>query len=592
MRPFITPFSATVRILLTVTALFSGGAWLSPAQAQCTTCTYTVTNPSKSNSFPMVGGETITIDANVNFDGVINVIGNNVLVINKGNITRGGRIVVSGNNATIRNEGELRDGSQGNGDGGQLIVNSSATGTVLYNLGNVASQNVKLNAPVTINNGTAGSDAVAVWSGYVGGNFGAVVTINNYGRWSGQINNLPSSTINNFTGGTWSAYLTPVGTTVINNSGTWNAADLNYSGSLTINHSAGTWTANLNPGGALTLNNSGTWTKGFNFPSTGPNRFVNTGTVTLDAYLGMGSATTIINSGAMTMTQGMGDISANSSLTNNRGATFRITGQLVNYGTISNAGIVSSTGNFVNQRGASMTGPAAPLRGSFTTSGYSVNAGAFGMVGRLDFCDSGNPSGFDSQTGSMGAANTTFCSLRPLPVELAAFDADVVKGQVQLRWTTASEQNSATFVVERSAQGETYTAVRELAAQGNSTAVTVYAATDEQPLPGTSYYRLRQVDRDGAVAYSPVVKVSVQPGTLPVLAYPNPVADRLTLDLLAAPAEPCAVRVLSLTGQVLRAETLAGGRVQELPLASLPAGLYLLQVRTAAGSTVQRIEKQ
>ena len=112
-------------------------------------------------------------------------------------------------------------------------------------------------------------------------------------------------------------------------------------------------------------------------------------------------------------------------------------------------------------------------------------------------------------------------------------------------------------------------------------------------MPGTSYYRLRQVDRDGAVAYSPVARVHVVPGPLPIVAYPNPATDRLTLDLTAIPAaEPCAVRVLTLAGQVMRSETLAGGRVQEMPLAGLPAGLYLLQVRTAQGSTVQRLEKR
>lgn len=590
MTPRVTIPSATVRTLLSVTALLFFSACVSPARAQCTTCTYTVTNPGKSDTYTLVGGETITIASNVNFEGVIDVQGNNVTVINQGNITKGGGIIVRGNNVTIRNEGELRDGTQGNGSGGFLTLMSGATGTVLHNLGLVASQNVRLYAPAVINNGN-GTDARHVWSGYVGSNFTAPVTINNYAVWSGQIDGLPSSTINNFATGTWSAYLTLTGSTVINNRGTWNASSVNYAGRLALTHSSGTWTASLNPGGSLAITNSGTWTKGFNFPSTGPNSFVNTGTATFDSYLGLGSATTIINSGTMTMSQGMSDISANSSLTNQRGATFRIVGQLVNYGTVSNASIVASTGNFSNHSGATMTGPEAPLRGSFTANGYAMNAGAFGLVGRLDFCNGGN-SGFNSQTGSVGASNTTFCSLRPLPVELVSFTAEVVKGQVQLRWATASERNSAVFVVERSAQGESYAAVRELSAQGNSTTATVYAVDDAQPLPGTSYYRLRQVDRDGAVAFSPVVKVSIAAGMQPVLAYPNPATDRLTLDLTAALAEPCAVRVLTLAGQVVRTETVVGGRVQEMPLAGLPAGLYMLQVRTSQGSTVQRIEKR
>ena len=592
MQQLLTFFPASISTLLGGAALLLSLGVPGQALGQCTTCTYTVGNPNKSDSFNLIGGETLTIGTNVNFDGTINVLGNGVTVVNMGSITKGGSVVVRGNNTVIRNEGDLDNGSKGGGTGGFLTVVSGATGTVLHNLGTVASQNVKLNAPTTVNNGSAASSA-AVWSGYVDMNFtAAAITINNYGSWSGQLNDLPSGTVNNFGTGTWSAYFKPSGTSVINNSGTWNATDLNYSGSLALNHTGGTWTANLNPGGALALTNSATWTKGFNFPGAGPNRLVNTGTATFGSYLGLGAATTIINSGAMTMTQGMSDISANSSLTNQRGATFRVIGQLVNYGTVSNAGTVASSGNFMNQAGATMSGPAAPLRGSFTANGYAVNAGSFGMVGRLDFCNGGN-SGFSSQTGSLNAGTTTICSLRPLPVELAAFTAEVVKGRVQLRWTTASEHNSAVFVVERSAGGEAYQAVREVAAQGNSTSATVYAAADAQPLPGTSYYRLRQVDRDGAVAYSPVANVSVAASALPIAAYPNPATDRLTLDLTAvAAAEPCTVQVLSLAGQAVRTEQLAGGRVQELSLADLPAGLYVLQVHTARGNTAQRLAKQ
>ena len=578
--------------MVSATALLLSSGAVDHAWGQCATCAYSVTTGKKSDTINLIGGETLTIESNVSFDGIINVLGPGVTVINLGSITKGGSIGVLGSNAVIRNEGEIMNGGGTNGSGGFLTVASGATGTVLHNLGTISSQNIKLNAAVTVNNGSP-TASKAAWTGYVGTNFAAAVTINNYAGWSGQISDLPSGTVNNFATGTWSAHFRPSGTTVVNNSGTWNAADLNYSGSLTINHTGGTWTANLNPGGALVLRNSATWTKGFNFPSVGPNSFANTGTATLDAYLGMGAATTLTNSGALTLTQGMGDISATSSLINSRGATFRVVGQLVNFGTVSNAGTVSSTDNFVNNRGATMTGPAAPLRGSFTAGGYSVNAGSFGLVGRLDFCDAGNPTGFDAQTGTVGTANVTYCSLRPLPVELAAFAAEVVKGQVELYWATASEQNSAVFVVERSARGETYEAVHEVSAQGYSASVVVYAAEDVQPLPGTSYYRLRQVDRDGRVAYSPVAKVSIAPSTRPIVAYPNPTTDRLTLDLTAAAvAEPCAVRVLNLAGQVVRDETLAGGRVQEVRLGGLPVGLYVLQVRTAQGSTVQRIEKR
>ena len=93
------------------------------------------------------------------------------------------------------------------------------------------------------------------------------------------------------------------------------------------------------------------------------------------------------------------------------------------------------------------------------------------------------------------------------PATLASFTAEVVEGQVQLRWATASEQNSHKFVVERSTSGDVFETVREVPAQGNATYVNIYVAIDARPLTGTTYYRLRQVDQDGSLAFSPLAKL-------------------------------------------------------------------------------------
>jgi hypothetical protein len=613
IAPRYRAFGLRALLLLGFLSL-NAGAWAT---------TYIVDNPDKKNTFNLAANDVLTVNVNVNFEGVINVNGRNVTITLNGDAIDGSVIAVNGVAGTvITNRGAFK---------GTLTVASGATGTVINNLGTVPSQLVYLNAPTTINNGSA-TAAGASWTGNVGARFAAAPTINNFASWTAPLQPLPGGTISNKSGASWSGYLsvsapltitnegawsaqiqtagsgapaftftnsgtwaggvTATGiTTSVTNSGIWNS-QIDYSGALAIVHTAGTWSGLPNGGnGSLRITNSATWTKGFNFPGTGPNSFVNTGTVNFDTYLGMGLATTITNGGTMTMSNGMGNIGANSSFVNQRGAILRVVGQLVNSGTVSNAGTVAITGDFRNESGASMTGPAAPLRGSFTASGYSVNVGSFGTSGRLDFCDAGNATGFDSQSGTVGGT-TTFCSQRPLPVELAAFSAEAVKGRVLVRWSTASEQNSAAFVIERSAEGSYFEAVREVSAQGNSATVTAYAAADAKPLAGVSYYRLRQVDRDGAVAYSPVAKVSFAPDVLPVLAYPNPATNHLTLDLSVAPAVPCTVRLTNLTGQVVLTTTLTGGQARELPLAGVPAGLYLLHVRTAAGSTVQRIEKQ
>ena len=71
--------------------------------------------------------------------------------------------------------------------------------------------------------------------------------------------------------------------------------------------------------------------------------------------------------------------------------------------------------------------------------------------------------------------------------------------------------------------------------QGNSTQLTVHAGLDSKAPASRLYYRLRQVDLDGTVAYSTVVIVAGTNATLTELVvYPNPTAGRLTATLPVA----------------------------------------------------------
>lgn len=95
----------------------------------------------------------------------------------------------------------------------------------------------------------------------------------------------------------------------------------------------------------------------------------------------------------------------------------------------------------------------------------------------------------------------------PLPIELLSFTATPNGSQVDLRWSTASEQGNAFFTVERGTDGNTFDALWQVPGAGNSQTVQEYADRDASPLPGLSYYRLRQTDFDGTTTVSPAVPV-------------------------------------------------------------------------------------
>jgi hypothetical protein len=166
-----------------------------------------------------------------------------------------------------------------------------------------------------------------------------------------------------------------------------------------------------------------------------------------------------------------------------------------------------------------------------------------------------------------------------LPVELRAFTAKATSTAVELSWQTAQEKNSHYFAVERAPGADAaFTEVARVSAAGNSTTLRRYATRDAEvaPLPaGTLYYRLRQVDQDGTVAYSAVQAVRWQPKQGAELAlYPNPATETTTVQLLGgAPHEAATLRVYTTRGELVRSQKLAQPRGQ-LALQGLAAGLY------------------
>ena len=109
----------------------------------------------------------------------------------------------------------------------------------------------------------------------------------------------------------------------------------------------------------------------------------------------------------------------------------------------------------------------------------------------------------------------------PLPIELSNFTATLNNKKVDVKWTTQSELNNDYFTVERSADNETFTAIGTVDGSGNTTQLHNYSFTDNNPLTGLSYYRLRQTDFDGqSQANLPVVVNNIGSGVFTV--YPNP----------------------------------------------------------------------
>jgi len=181
----------------------------------------------------------------------------------------------------------------------------------------------------------------------------------------------------------------------------------------------------------------------------------------------------------------------------------------------------------------------------------------------------------------------------PLPIELISFTATAKSKTVQLDWRTASELNNAFFEIERSSNGREFENIGKVAGAGTSLVALDYQYLDESPLNGWNYYRLRQVDFDGQFSYSPVQAVQMgKVGEVRLLVFPNPTNNELNLKTDRLLQAGDRIEIYDYTGrQVLRvsaSDAVSG----PIAVSQLPAGTYLVRLRTAEGTVSTSFVKQ
>jgi hypothetical protein len=177
-----------------------------------------------------------------------------------------------------------------------------------------------------------------------------------------------------------------------------------------------------------------------------------------------------------------------------------------------------------------------------------------------------------------------------LPVTMQSFTArEVSTGVVDLEWVTATETQNDYFAVERSEDGIVFTSVGTVRGSGTTTDTHTYEFTDGiAPAKTTSsggelYYRIRQTDLSGNVAYSHVVRVSSQNEGPAFTAAPNPATDLVTV-FFAEATESVTVELIALDGRLVASSSPAQGETQlNLDVSGLESGMYVIRMRDPKG---------
>ena len=236
------------------------------------------------------------------------------------------------------------------------------------------------------------------------------------------------------------------------------------------------------------------------------------------------------------------------------------------------AGAGPGSGDKVWANPAANVNISALANGTYTlTCNYRIT----GKGGGVTCFGSGN----DFTTGTLQTIVITFTINSALPISLSSFDGKKVNNQNQLSWTTETEKNGSLFEVEKSVNGKSWAKLGEVAAKGNTTRRENYSFTDKNPA-ATNYYRLKMVDRDGSYEYSKIVSANNGKSTV-VNLFPNPVQERLNLNIESQDINEVNVQVINMNGQVVLVSNNTIGR-SNTPISidanELQSGIYFVKI--------------
>jgi hypothetical protein len=183
-----------------------------------------------------------------------------------------------------------------------------------------------------------------------------------------------------------------------------------------------------------------------------------------------------------------------------------------------------------------------------------------------------------------------------IPVELVYFKGNTEGSSNRLKWATATERNTALFVVERSKNGAAnWITVAEQKAKGNSNALLTYDATDANPLT-ISYYRLKMIDFDGKTEYSNVVTLIRESGKFGIsTVFPVPTDKLATLEFEATQDQNIALMLTDMTGRVVLQQSIAaqkGLNNHTIDASNLTSGVYILSLNNGQTKAISRFVKQ
>lgn len=179
-----------------------------------------------------------------------------------------------------------------------------------------------------------------------------------------------------------------------------------------------------------------------------------------------------------------------------------------------------------------------------------------------------------------------------LPVELTSFSVNCEHDYSIISWQTASEHNSASFILERSSDGTEWDEITEMDAAGNSNSKIDYQYEDFESYRFVQYYRLTQKDIDGkSKQYGPISSNCKTNFVKPTL-FPNPCNGDFYVSIFSEGNNNIEVKLLNISGVSIEEQTFSLSdetRMIHFSNLNIPPGIYLVDVLIGNQKFIEKI---
>lgn len=248
--------------------------------------------------------------------------------------------------------------------------------------------------------------------------------------------------------------------------------------------------------------------------------------------------------------------------------------------------------------------PSTTSAEAFSGSGQGEYTGLTSINGLILYLKAGSPAWRidDIRAGYGTTSSAAFADMNydgAFPVELSGCSAQNIPGGIRISWSTQSEVNNEGFDIERKAVQENtslWCKIGFVEGHGTSNIKNHYEYVDKVGAGKSYEYRLKQIDRNGAAAYSEVFRPLAEnlPAKFELIRnFPNPFNPKTRIEFTVSNNGRATVSIVNILGQqitMLFDGQAKAGQLHQVDFDAMkyPAGIYF--ARLEHGDKVQMIK--